>query len=477
MKIHLNAPQDAAVFSATYGIWQAAKTAIVTGTAISIFAEFTISYSLIQQHLTQFITIPAAVAAVMAGVFVTVLAVERVRYGRQAAKLYTDKDARSLGADANAVVLLVCLAVYGISGLLSYVGSISAATAIPPAAVQDNTKADNTAAQAIQAIQTQYSADSAATAKQWTARINAERSQHTAKINGIQAQIKSGKHWLRPQLKAAQNERQASINELQAAQAAALLRATEQRRADIAQARQAAATTGELITRQNTTAADRHNYLTGKLEAILPAVGCGALVVLLLGLFIDERFKYKAGIKEVVLISDHDNLPSIFSEFKEAFAALFSGWLRSLALSVKRQARPAAQVVDDTAAELISINLERYKEKVLTFGGNAATGANKPLQTAQIGFKPNVPPDDKNGNNGVNAVITELFNTYRIERQRLQAYQNKQANGNGRPDTIQAGIDRHGAAMESAEAELQKLGFSVYCDRFKIQLIKTNELL
>lgn len=472
MKIHLNAPQDAAVFSATYGIWQAAKTAVITGTAISIFAEFTISYSLIQQHLTQFITIPAAIAAVMAAAFVLVLAVERVRYGRQAAKLYTDKEARSLGMDANAVVLLVCLAVYGISGLLSYVGSISAAAAIPPAAVHDNTKADHAAAQAIQAIQTQYSADSAATSKQWTARINAERSQHTAKINGIQAQIKSGKHWLRPQLKAAQNERQAAINELTAAQAAALLRATEQRRADIAQARQAAVNTGELINRQNTTAADRHNYLTNKLEGILPAVGCGALVVLLLGLFIDERFKHKAGIKEVVLISDHDNLPSIFSEFKEAFAALFSGWLRSVALFIRRQAKPAAQVVDDAAAELISINLERYKEKVLTFGGNATTNANNAPQAQQIGFKQNIKDDTNDANNANNAVITELFNTYRIERQRLQVYQNKQANGNGKPDTIQAGIDRHGAAMEAAEAELKKLGFSVHCDRFKIQLVK-----
>ena len=472
MKIHLNAPQDAAVFSATYGIWQAAKTAVITGTLISIFAEFAITYNLIQQHLTQFITIPAALAARTAEGLVVVVGGERGRYGRQEEKLYTDKEARSLGMDANAVVLLVCLAVYGISGLLSYVGSITAATAVPAAAIQDHTKADDAAAQAIQAIQAQYSADSAATAKQWTARINAERSRHTAKINGIQAAVKSGKHWLRPQLQAAQNERQAAINELQAAQAAALLQATEQRRADIAQARQAAVNTGEIINKQNSQAADRHNYLTGKLEGILPAVGCGALVVLLLGLFIDERFKYKAGIKEVVLISDHDNLPSIFSEFKEAFAALFSGWLRSLALSVKRQARPAAQVVDDTAAELISINLERYKEKVLTFGGNATTSANNAPQAQQIGFKQNIKDDTNDANNANNAVITELFNTYRIERQRLQVYQNKQANGNGRPDTIQAGIDRHGAAMEAAEAELQKLGFSVHCDRFKIQLVK-----
>lgn len=472
MKIHLNAPQNAAVFSATYGIWQAAKTAIVTGTVISIFAEFAISYSLIQQHLAQFIPIPAAVAAVMAGVFVAVLAVERVRYGRQAAKLYTDKEARSLGMDANAVVLLVCLAVYGISFLLSYVGSISAATALPQVAVQDNAQADQAAAAKVAAIQAQYSADSAATAKQWTARIAADRARYNAKINGLQAQIKSGKHWLRSELKATQNERTSEINGLKAAQAAALLRATEQRRADIAAVNSQAAAAGEIIGKQNTAAVNRRNYLTGKLEGILPAIGCGALLVLLLGLFIDERFKYKAGIKEVVLISDHDNLPSIFSEFKEAFAALFSGWLRSVALFIRRQAKPAAQVVDDTAAELVSINLERYKEKILTFGGNASTGANNAPQAQQIGFKQNTKDNTNDGNNGVNAVITELFNTYRIERQRLQVYQSKQANGNGRPETIAAGIDRHSQAMQTAEAQLNNLGFAVYCDRFKISLIK-----
>lgn len=472
MKIHLNAPQNAAVFSATYGIWQAAKTAVITGTAISIFAEFTISYSLIQQHLAQFIAIPAVVAAVMAGVFVTVLAVERVRYGRQAAKLYTDKEARSLGMDANAVVLLVCLAVYGISGLLSYIGSINAATALPQATIQNNAQADEAAANKVQAIQMQYTADSAATAAQWTARINAERSQHNAKVNALQAKVKAGKVWLKSQLTTAQNERQAAISALKAEAAAALLRATEQRRADIAAANSQAAQSGELINTQNKTAKARHDYFTGKLEGILPAIGLGALFVLFLGLLIDERFKHKAGIKEVVLISDHDNLPSIFSEFREAFQALFSGWLRSVALFIRRQAKPAAQVVDDTAAELVSIDLKRYKEKVLQFGGSVITGANNAPQAQQIGFKQNTKDEVKDGNNGENTVITELFNTYRIERQRLQVYQSKEANGNGRPETIAAGIDRHSHAMEKAEAQLKQLGFSVHCDRFKISLIK-----
>lgn len=468
MKIHLNAPQNAAVFSATYGIWQAAKTAVITGTAISIFAEFAISYSLIQQHLAQFIAIPAVVAAVMAGVFVTILAVERVRYGRQAAKLYTDKEARSLGMDANAVVLLVCLAVYGISGLLSYIGSINAATALPQAPIQNNAQADEAAANKVQAIQMQYTADSAATAAQWTARINAERSQHNAKVNALQAKVKAGKVWLKSQLTTAQNERQAAISALKAEAAAALLRATEQRRADIAAANSQAAQSGELINTQNKTAKSRRDYLTGKLEGILPAIGLGALFVLFLGLLIDERFKYKAGIKEVVLISDHDNLPSLFSEFKEAFAALFSGWLRSVALFIRRQAKPAAQVVDDTAAELVSIDLQRYKEKVLQFGGNASAVTSNAPQAQQI------VSDTITGTGATsadNSVITELFNTYRIERQRLQVYQSKQANGNGRPETIAAGIDRHSKAMFAAEAQLNSLGFAVHCDRFKIQLV------
>lgn len=466
MKIHLNAPQNAGVFSATFGIWQAAKTAIITGTIISIFAEFAISYGLIQQHLAQFVTMPAAVAAGIAAVFVTVLAVERLRYGRQAAKLYTDKQARSLGMDANAVVLLVCLAVYGISGLLSYVGSISAATAaLPQVTIKDNNQADATAEKKVQEIQRQYSADSAATAAQCAARIRAERSQHNAKVNALQARVKSGNAWLKSQLNAAKNERQTAISALQAEAASALLRATEQRRADIAQARQTAAHTGELINSQNTAATNRHTYLTNKLEGILPMVGCGALVILLLGLFIDERFKHKAGIKEVVLISDHDNLPSIFSEFREAFHALFSGWLRSVALFIRQQAKPAVVVVDDSAAALVSISLERYKEHVLSFGANNA----KPT----IGYKQNAQTEAVNGSNyGEDPVITELFNTYRIERQRLQVYQSKQAHGNGKPTTINAGIARHKTRMQTAEAQLNRIGFSVSCDRSKISLLK-----
>lgn len=162
MKIHRNAPQNAAVFSATFGTWQAAKTAVITGTVISIFAEFAISYSLIQQHAAHFITIPAAVAAVMAGVFVAVLAIERIRYGRQAAKLYTDKESRSLGMDANAVVLLVCAAVYGISFLLSYVGSISAATALPQVAIKNMHRQTVRRRQRLQ----QYNVNTARTARQ-----------------------------------------------------------------------------------------------------------------------------------------------------------------------------------------------------------------------------------------------------------------------------------------------------------------------
>lgn len=469
MKKHLNPPLEVAVFNQAAGIWGAAKGSKVVGTILGIVTEYAILQHLFKQHINQFWqSAPAWITAATAAVVCALLAKERIRYGNEVAKLLNSKAHRNaLGWQANGIVLLVCVAVYSASIALSYIGSIATVTDALPAPQMQTTIATDGAAQAkIQAINRQYSADSTATAKQWQARIAAERTKHNAVVNDLSAQIKAGKHWLKPQLKAAQNKRTNEISALQAEAAAALLRATANRQALVEQANDQAATEARSITDANDQAASRHSYLVSRAEAYFPAIIIAALVMVFLGCFVCERFKMKAGITEINLPNEYDLLPGIGAEYAEAIKSLVNGIARSGAAWIRSKAIPAVAVTDATAAELVRLELEKYKEQVLQYGANGIAATPQ-----QIGFKQYNATTDANDQaaekiryNGSNEV-EEAFNTYKMNRQLLRTYENKKTAGNGRPETIQAGIDRHRQAMADAEALLRAAGFKVVLNK------------
>ena len=72
--------------------------------------------------------------------------------------------------------------------------------------------------------------------------------------------------------------------------------------------------------------------------------------------------------------------------------------------------------------------------------------------------------------------IRDRFNTYRIERQRLQVYRNKAEKQEGNPETIAAGIAKHGANLQQVAKKLQSAGYEVTLNKEsrKLELIKIN---
>ncbi|OWY19335.1 hypothetical protein C7N43_00965 [Sphingobacteriales bacterium UPWRP_1] len=484
MKKHLNPPQNVAIFNKTAGIYNAANGSILVGTFLGLLTEYAILRHILNTHLTEFWqAIPPLLITAAAGIICFFLAVERIRYGKEASKVIIDKESRQLGFAANGIVFVACFAIYGISVALSYIGTIDTVNnAIKAPTLQTTASTDSSTAAKLQAINRQYSTDSSTTAKQWASRINAESKKHTGEIQALQTQIAAGKHWLKPKVKAAQNEKETAINALKSERAAAMLRLTETKRQQTEIAAAAAANEINSIQTANQTAAARYNFLIDKAGTILPVMVLIALTLILFGCFIVEKFKYKSGIKEVILPNEYDLLPDIFTEYKEALKTYFSGILRMGAAAIRKRAIPATATVNENAAELIKLELEKYKERILQMGEtNTPTTTPTP---ANIGFKqypPNHTPE--NAQSGVISVITpdntqkqvvlELLNTYKIERQRLQINQKRKRENTGNPETLQTNIAKHAAAMQAAENALLQAGFKVYhnAESRKIELL------
>ncbi|OWY25226.1 hypothetical protein C7N43_18045 [Sphingobacteriales bacterium UPWRP_1] len=482
MKKHLNPPQNVAIFNKTAGIYNAAKGSILVGTFLALITEYAILRHILSTHLTAFWqTIPPLLITAAAGAMCIFLAVERIRYGKEASKILIDKEARQLGNAANGIVFVACLAIFGVSVALSYIGTLDTVnTAIKPPALQTTAVTDSSTAAKLQSINGQYSRDSTATAKQWAARITAESKRLQAEINGIQTQIKAGKHWLQPKLKAAQNEKETALNALKAERAAALIRLTESKRVQAELATTAAANELNTIQSANNTAAARYENLLNKAGKVLPVMVLVAIALILFGCYIVEKFKYKSGIKEVILPNEYDLLPSLASEYKEALTSYFSGILRMGAAAIRRRAIPATATVNQTAAELVKLELEKYKEKVLNMGEpdtHQPTARQSDLTASTTDTVLSIPATEFSRNyekTAYNETLTELLNTYRIHRQRLQVYQKKQSNADGNPATLQAGIEKHTAEIEKVQAELARHGYAVYLnpDTRRIELAK-----
>lgn len=503
MKKHLNPPQNTRVFNKTAGIYNAANGSIFIGSILGFFTELAILKHIFGTHITEFWqAAPAALVTAAAAAVCLFLALERIRYGKEAAKLVTDPEARALGGAANFIVFAACFAFYAVSLALSYIGTIDTVnTAIKAPERKETTNTNTAAAGQMEAINRQYSADSAATAAAWKARIGAETAGGAAKINALKNKIASGKTWFKPELTKAQENQAEKIAALKTERAGDFLRLQNTRAAAIAAAQGNAATETAAIQAENARAADRFVFLQSKAAVFMPVLVCIALVLVLLGCYIVERFKYTAGIKEIHLPNENDLLPGIWAEYREAFKSLFSGWLRRGAAKIRSAATPAAQTLQDNTAELVKIELEKYKEIVLNLNNNPnpqpppePEPAPETVKKMRLKMTPadlkaaensviteKAPPPTRNyGTDGTGAdpgeLVKELFNTYRINRQRLQTYLTKQANCDGKPDTLQAGIDRHRAEMEAARHRLNALGFDVKLNKAarKLELIKID---
>lgn len=493
MKKHLNPPTEVAVFNELNGIWQAAKGSIFAGMVIGIITEYAITQHIVSSHLNQlFKVVPAFVPMVLAGLFVVFLAIERNRYARQVSKMAINEDARQLGFAANIVVILVFVAVYAASIGLSIIGSTAIVSgAIQAPAIASTAAIDTSQSHQIEAINAQFTKDSASLKTTYQAQIQATKKRYNAEIIPMESKVKRNKAtWLQPKIDKLYQERNQATADIEQQQASALLdlsrRTVEAKQATSNQA----ATSRQLITERNTKADATFTSIAGKAEKYVPLIVIAALIMVILGCFIDEKFKQQAGIKEVILPNEYDLLPSIGSEFKEAFKSVLQGIARYIALSIKGMAADASTVTDASTAELIRINLSKYKEKVINTDGepteqaplatNTNTNAIQAVQQRRtIGYiqpatrrKKYVDTVDTANTADIQQQVVEMFNTYKIARRDLKAYQAKAKSGKGTPSTIQAGIEKATAKMVEAQQQLANLGYTISESRFKLSLEK-----
>lgn len=477
MKKHLNPPTDVDIFNELSGTWNAAKGSIVAGTIIGIVTEYAITHHLISSHLTQiFKGLPAVIPMIFAALFVLFLAKERTRYARQVSKMAISKQARQLGLAANLVVIIVFLAVFAASIGLSMIGSTAIiSTAIAPPKIASTAEIDTAQTLQFAAINGQFTKDSASTAATYKAQIMAIKRQYNAEI--IPLERRKNKR-LQPAIDSLYKVRNKATAEIEATAAAALIELGKSKIAEKKAISGQSEANRALITLQNTTAANNFTNIAAKSEKYVPLIIIAALLMIGLGCFIDERFKQRAGIKEIILPNEYDLLPTIGSEFREAFKSVWQGLARFVAIRIKGFAADAASVTDDSTAELIRINLSKYKERVITHDNNNVTTIATAIDTEKrrIGFE----APEKKAINTVDTVytaelqqqITEMFNTYKIARRDFKAYKAKEKAGKGTTKTNEAGMTKAANTMQAAQKQLNELGYKIDESRLKLSLIK-----
>ena len=502
MKKHFNPPTEVGVFNTLIGVWQAAKGSIIAGTILNIVTEYAVTQHLLSSHLEQFFkTLPALIPMILAGLFVLFLAKERIRYSRQLSRMYINKEARELGLLANSAVFVVFLAVFGGSIALSYLGSVTIVnTTLQAPELSTTTGVDTTSSSQIAAINLQFKQDSTTMSRSYVEQAKAIKKKFNAQIIPYEAKLKKGAKWLRPRIDSLYREREMATAKVKEEQTSAILDLSRSKVEAVQLNSGLASESRQLIVERNRKAESSYQNIAGKAERYLPLIIISGLIMIFLGAFIDEKFKYRAGIKEVVLPNEFDLLPSLLSEYTEAFKSVFQSIARKIALWIKSFSSPASEVTDNSMAELVRVNLDKYKEKVISLSGEDATpatmGSYTPAQDEKaqsktaakssieategrraIGYilppyrrKKAVSTRDKAVSTEVEAV--ELFNTYRIARRDLKSYEAKERTGAGKSQTVKAGIDRSSKKMEEAQEQLHSLGYQIVESRFKLSMEK-----
>jgi len=393
MKTHLNTPENTDVFSANANTWKLAKSFILTGTLIGIVTEFSVLYAAIIAHIAVLLPgwawVSSACIAVTA-FLVFVLARERIRTGRQAAKIAISKEGRGLGWIANIAVLVSCFVVFGASFALSWLGAAEGVTKLlPEPKVINTTIQDSTLIATKQGISAEYRSDSATIAKTYAQQIKAVQGEYWAKISTWEKRRKASKteadrQWCISRIEPLKTERDGKVNALRAEQAAKIGELTTSKRSTIAQHEGQTIQSKQIYIDHAGTKADRLQWFADKAQQWIPITIVASLFLMLIGLFLDEKFKAKAGIKEVVLPNKYDLLPSFSEEAKEAGTIILNSWGRSLINGIKHlKTNPT---IEKTMDDLIEMKLNSYRKTIYEIGDKE--------EKQQIGFKIGEKPTD-----------------------------------------------------------------------------------
>lgn len=396
MKIHLNTPENKEVFGQNIGTWNISKSFKTIGTILGFSTELAVLYFAIVAHIAALLPF-MYVNYACAGLAVYIaykLAKERINTGRQAAKIIVSKEARQLGKWANVAVIISFLVVFGVSVALSWLGAVQGINATLPALQSVNTAVEDSSVIAYQqSANMQYKADSAAIRNNYNQIKSATKKEYNTKIAPWQRKKRedttpAGQKWAKQQIQKLEEERDSKLNALDAEKNMKLADLKTTTRANIQVFESQTAEKKQLKISSATASHNRQTWYADKAGIILPIVISLSLVLLAVGLYLEEVFKQKAGIEEVALPNKYDLLPSLGDELKEAAQIVGGSWARSAINALKGlKSNPE---IDKSMDALIELKLNEYKKEVHHIGNNTEmpeTGTQNTQKPAKIGFK------------------------------------------------------------------------------------------
>lgn len=471
MRKHLNPPENAEMYNEHFGQYAAANGARLLGTVLGIITEFAIITALIKSHVQTFMpNLPQWLAVAAGGIIVLLLARERLRYATEVSKTWLSMsfqkgkgvmlENNSLGWEAVLITHIIFFAVFGASAAISYLGSITMVTDayVPPVIESTKEKDEETNAQ-ILALNKQFTLDSTTIANTYKSQREATYGSHTSKIKRLQKEAKA-KTWL-----AAKNQkkidelvqkRDDEVALLKQQQADALQDLSRRKVETVTALNRAHSDTKLIVLSRNQKAEETSVYLYQRATKWFPVIIIASMFLIVFASVIVEKFKKRTGIKEVIIPSEHELKPSLFSEFSEAISSYVQSILRYVAFWIKEKSWEAPETKVD---QLLRINLKKYNEKLFDVGNDKDEDA-PPFAPAaggtQIGYMPY--------NDNEKERVSELVDKYRINRQQYNIYTKK----TGKDETINAGLTRHANAMMEAEMALNKLGYKLVVTKAKI---------
>lgn len=472
MKKHLNPPEDSEAFNEHFGQYAAANGARLLGTVLGIITEFAIITALIKSHVQTFMPfVPAWITVACGGVIVLLLARERLRYATEISKTWLSfsfqkgkgvmlEKGRSLGWEAIVITHIIFFAVFGASAAISYLGSITMVTdAYVPPVIESTKEKDSEAQAQIKALNEQFSLDSTTIAGSYKSQREATYNGYTSKIRRLQKEAKV-KTWLAAKngkkIDELSQKRDDEIATLKNAQADALQDLSRRKVETVNTLNRAHSDTKLIVLSRNQKSEQTSMYLYQRATQWFPIIIIASMFLIVFASVIIEKFKRKAGIKEVIIPSEHELKPSLLSEFSEAISSFVQSIFRHLAFWIKSKSWEAP---DTQVDKLLRINLKKYNEKLFDVGNDKdedivpfapASGGSNP-----IGYMPYDNEKDR---------VSELVDKYRINRQQYNIYTKK----TGKDETINAGLTRHANAMMEAEMALNELGYKLVVTKAKI---------
>lgn len=526
MKTYISPPEDPDFFSKHALVYNIGVSLIATAFVFGVLSEFAIIYAFVIKHIGELLQgIPYVNIALflfaLAGALK--LAQKRVQTSAQTMQIIIDKEdasqganpAKQLGGKSNAIIILSCLIVYGISGVISYFGTIQGIETAIVAPTPANTSGIDSTTQAAKATAiAAYNTAKSDIASAYDAQIAATKKQYNAKIYPIEAKKKGAsatdKKWLQTKINPIKAERDEALNRLRAEKSQMLIDLASAHQQELNLTTQQAGSEKKIILDQSKNASDRHEWFINKANGYFPIIVCIALFLGIVGTYLKRRVMKLSGMTETYVPDDSDLQQNPALEFIEAIMRRIRIKFRMLVNSIDATTSDKWDNFEykDPTTALIKLQINgRFKQKDLNIGTDKTTHAGftapkkqpqpEPaegiasmedrkrrlagfnrykertsedahnMHTVGFGEKKTVYTEPDAVYTDTNIAPEDLLNTYKVHRRDYVAYRGKT---DSKPETIQAGMKKSLKKMEAIETELNKMGYLVVVTPRRIYL-------